>query len=354
MATVSIGTTITGFNPSYMPSLSDTADIQVALKALYFGSTGAAANTDGIYGALNTLYNGNPSIGTTTGTISINSAIFSLPNATTFNINGSSPAIVTSQTTGSAAIFNTNIPTINIGGAATTISLGASTGTTTVNNGLVIAAGTASKAPLKITSSAGTKIGYPSWISGAFEYDGKVAYFTPNNTQGQGVMATNYFYCLSADSTSFSTSKNIFGGTSGYFQLAASTLYEIEMFLYIFYSASAPTVTPGLTITWGQVPSSQLTVLEWSPGAAGAWSSYYSTSTGTMNFSAVGSGAGSGGSQSIIRVKTIIRTSANDTTFTPTITLSGGSSPTGKIGANSYVRITPLGSSTATSSGYFA
>jgi hypothetical protein len=64
MATTTIqpGTPIASFGDSFMPSLSDTADIQTALKALYFGTTGAANTNNGIYGALHRLYIGSPTL----------------------------------------------------------------------------------------------------------------------------------------------------------------------------------------------------------------------------------------------------------------------------------------------------
>lgn len=43
--------------PSHIPDLTETADIQVALKYLYYGSTGAANVANGIYGALTGLKN---------------------------------------------------------------------------------------------------------------------------------------------------------------------------------------------------------------------------------------------------------------------------------------------------------
>ena len=41
--------------PSHIPDLTEAADIQVALKYLYYGSTGAANSANGIYGALSGL-----------------------------------------------------------------------------------------------------------------------------------------------------------------------------------------------------------------------------------------------------------------------------------------------------------
>jgi len=67
-----------------MPNLTEVADIQTALKLLYFGSTGAAVTTDGIYGALHRLYVGNPTLAgsvTITGDLTVNGT------TTTINVN---------------------------------------------------------------------------------------------------------------------------------------------------------------------------------------------------------------------------------------------------------------------------
>ena len=68
--------TITGVTGApNMPDLSEAANIQTALKYLYFGSTGAASVTDGIYGALHRIYVGNPTLAgnvTITGDLTVN------------------------------------------------------------------------------------------------------------------------------------------------------------------------------------------------------------------------------------------------------------------------------------------
>lgn len=90
MATTTIqsGFSLASFGDSYMPSYSDAADIQKALKALYFGSTGAPVSTSGIYGALYTLYTGNPTLAgnlTVTGNLTVNGATTTI-NSTTLNV----------------------------------------------------------------------------------------------------------------------------------------------------------------------------------------------------------------------------------------------------------------------------
>jgi hypothetical protein len=98
-----------------------------------------------LFGAATTI-----AIGASTGTLTLNNVTITAPNATSFNMNGASPSIVTTST-GTASVFNTSALTGNLFGVATTIGIGASAtaGTTvtigannnTATNKLVIGAG---------------------------------------------------------------------------------------------------------------------------------------------------------------------------------------------------------------------
>jgi len=60
MATLGTGSTVLA---TLMPELTDTANIQTAMKQLYYGtSDGTLSNSTGIYGALYTLFTGNPTL----------------------------------------------------------------------------------------------------------------------------------------------------------------------------------------------------------------------------------------------------------------------------------------------------
>jgi hypothetical protein len=85
------------------------------------------ASTINAFSAATTL-----AIGAITGTATIKNTTVTLENATTLNINGASPAIATSSTT--ASVFNSTVTTLNIGGASTATTIGAATGTFTVNS----------------------------------------------------------------------------------------------------------------------------------------------------------------------------------------------------------------------------
>jgi hypothetical protein len=75
-------------------------------------------------------------IGATTGTATIRNATVTLSNATTLNVDGASPSVVTSST-GAASVFDTNALTGNLFGAATSLTIGATTGTATIRNATV-------------------------------------------------------------------------------------------------------------------------------------------------------------------------------------------------------------------------
>jgi len=66
-----------------MPNLTEVADIQSALKYLYFGSTGAASTSAGIYGALHRLYVGDPTLA---GNVTINGDLTVSGTTTTLDV----------------------------------------------------------------------------------------------------------------------------------------------------------------------------------------------------------------------------------------------------------------------------
>lgn len=115
-----------------------------------------------------------------------------------------------------------------------TLTLPATTGTVLTNaspaittptiTGAVLAAGTASVAPLDFT--AGTNL--TTALAGAIEYDGKVFYGTPQSTQ-RGVIPGAQFFRLNSDlaGSNVSTAQNVFGvGVT----LSSSTVYAFEAF----------------------------------------------------------------------------------------------------------------------------
>ena len=85
------------------------------------------ATTVNAFGAASSL-----NMGTSSGTTTIANPTITFSNATTLNINGASPSIVTNSS-GTASVFNTNATAVNAFGAATTIAIGNTGGTTTVS-----------------------------------------------------------------------------------------------------------------------------------------------------------------------------------------------------------------------------
>ena len=94
----------------------------------------ANALTGNLFGAATAV-----TIGATTGTLNLRPVTITAANATTFNMNGASPSIVTSDT-GTASVFNTNALTGNLFGAATTVNIGATSGTLNLRNATITAA----------------------------------------------------------------------------------------------------------------------------------------------------------------------------------------------------------------------
>jgi hypothetical protein len=102
-------------------------------------------------------------------------------------------------------------------------------------------AGTATVAPLDFT--AGTNLTTP--LAGAFEYDGKVFYATPQGTQ-RGVMPASQFFRLNtalagADAGS-GTAQSVFGvGVT----LSSSTVYAFEAYYLLTKTAGTTSHTVG-------------------------------------------------------------------------------------------------------------
>jgi hypothetical protein len=86
MATLGTGSTVLA---TLMPELTDTANIQTAMKQLYYGtSDGTLSNTTGIYGALYILFTGNPTLA---GNVTISGNL--TVNGTTTTVNSNTLAV---------------------------------------------------------------------------------------------------------------------------------------------------------------------------------------------------------------------------------------------------------------------
>jgi hypothetical protein len=115
----------------------------------------------------------------------------------------------------------------------------------TITN-LTLAAGTASLAPLVMTS--GTSLTSP--VAGAIEFNGSTFFSTDDVTDGRGFIPSTHFYRLTADGSAITTIANFFGATSGT-ALDNNIFYEVEAYLYFLKTTSG---TATFTMTFSNAP----------------------------------------------------------------------------------------------------
>jgi len=215
---------------------------------------------------------------------------------------------------------------------------------------LVTAVGTTSLAPLRFQS--GTNL--TTATGGAVEYDGSVAYLTPNisatNTSngGRALLPARYFYALNGDRTLTPASTAIQSQFGVGVALAASTTYEVELVSRISSTQSATSTNYNVTLGFSSAPTS----------ITGTTLSGLANSTATINIISSGSfTAYTSASASTITipivVKALIRTNAA-TTFTPQLTVSTTASSALSILSGSFVKVTPTGSASVTGIGAWA
>ena len=206
-------------NPTVTLTNATTLNLNGASPSIVTSSTIASvfntsATTGNLFGAANVAVN----IGANGGTAFILNPTVTLTNATTLNINGADPSIVTSSTT--ASVFNTSATTGNLFGAATTLSIGntataaqtvnmftASTGASTYNvatgattTGLTkaISIGTGGATGSTTTISIGSTIGTTTTVNGTVKFP------TVSNLT-TGFIKTDATGQLSTDTTSYQT-----------------------------------------------------------------------------------------------------------------------------------------------------
>ena len=215
------------------------------------------------------------------------------------------------------------------------------------SNILTLPAGTATVPPLDFT--AGTNLTTP--IAGAMEYDGRVAYFTPQGTQrgvipGMQLYQFNTTYALSSTTTSPQAWVNGLSCT-----LSSNTTYAFQAFIP-FIRTGVGTVT----VSHGFGGTATLTNIGY------VLYRYYDTGgfTGVNNNASL---AGIGFFTSAANGTTMTGSTAGTTyqwlkmdgqvtvnaggTFTPTLTTSA-TGTTNTIQAGAYFRIYPVGSGGAT------
>ena len=93
---------------------------------------------------------------------------------------------------------------------------------------ILIGAGSTTSAPLQLTS--GTNLTSPA--SGAFEYDGSTAFFTPVAGSGRGSLAAPYYYVQGSSGntgTNVTTAQPMFPGMTNGLAVQANTVYDVEI-----------------------------------------------------------------------------------------------------------------------------
>lgn len=168
-----------------------------------------------------------------------------------------------------------------------TDSLTIGTNDATFGKTVRLKAGTTTAAPLDF--EAGTNLTTP--VAGAVEYDGTHFYFTPTTVSGRGQVPARQTFRLASNGTNIGpTIADFFGATSA-INLAASSVYEIEMFAYLQKNTAG-------TLTWTLTASSAPTLISAlhragpvTGIAAGAPTTLYTGSRGatTAAFGATGS-----------------------------------------------------------------
>jgi hypothetical protein len=220
----------------------------------------------------------------------------------------------------------------------------------TFTGAVVLATGTNALAPLKF--GAGPVL--TTATAGSVEADGDAAYFTPDSAAvgGRGVLQTNHFYGLSAvrNLTNGTGAQSIFGvGLT----VAGSTTYEVEMEIAISNAGATTNVKSfilsGGTATFTSVGFS----LQWVHTATSV------ATSGTFNqvWLAVATttalGATSTTNYTRLRVRGLVRVNASGT-FIPQFAYGAAPGNTPIVQANSFIKMTPVGTNTVTTVGAWA
>jgi hypothetical protein len=210
------------------------------------------------------------------------------------------------------------------------------------NAGVAVSAGTATAAPLNLTS--GTNL--TTATAGAMEYDGTVFYATPTALQRGVIMAEQIILLQSAYTLTSQTAAQAMFNTpaGGQVTLTAGT-YEFEC----FYSLSAMSATSG-SFGFALGGTATKTQFFWSLAQKGAAAVATATATqSTYNVAANTTLAtASVNTVGYANISGIINVSVSGTII-PQVSL--GIAAAAVVGIGAYFRIRPIGSTTVTSVG---
>ena len=295
----------------------------------------------------------------TSGTALFN-AVVSNTNVTTGTLNTTGTAVADVFASNVYGLFGQNV-TVNSTNAATSTGTGAlqvkggigATGNVWVGN-LFVAAGTTATASINFTS--GSLMTTPT--SGGMEYDGKVIYATPSDSQ-RGVMPAEQWYELAqlrtlpltnqspaaagAGANVFTLSANVSGNTRYAYEIWASVLRAqagVGTGGLSFAMAGTATLTEHNYVAYTNTSASNVTIA--------ATNSMYSNLTAGFNtFVSIIASPGAGSFNHAFNIKGVIGVSGSGT-VTPQITITTGADPTVfQVAPGSWMRIYPIGNTTS-------
>lgn len=243
-----------------------------------------------------------------------------------------------------------NISGGNITTAGTVAAIGAVSGLT-VAGFVRPTAGSASQAPLLFT--AGTNTSVPA--AGAVEYNGSVFLSTPTASQ-RGLLPTEYFAVLSSNYTAndSAAAQKVFNvPADGAVAVLANTTYMVEG-LYMIAPAinfNAESVQTLFALGGGATLTSIRYVADSTAGLASAVTALKRVQVAAATAATVtDEAAGGAATNFVIQIRGVIRTNTAGT-VTPQIQFTGtpGSAPV--VQANSFFKLTPIGSGSVTTIG---
>ena len=304
-------------------------------------------------------------------------------------------SIVAGNITDTRVLTTTNLPVLPITGGTLTGSL-TTPGLTSTSN-VSINNNTAANVPLVVTGASGQLTALQQWrsntptvltyidqngtlypltgttsappvalrsgslltsgtIGGDLEYDGNVAYLTPNSTAtlttngGRGLLPARQFYTLTSSralTTGITTAQSMFGvGIS----LAASTSYEVEIAGTITFTTTSVTSCNFDLIMSSGIPSS---ADYWATGGLNASSAITRVLAGSPPQGTIYTSTTAATNTIVFTMKGMIRTSGA-ITLTPQVLTSATNTSAFGIGRNTFIKVTPVGALGVTGSGAWA
>jgi hypothetical protein len=232
--------------------------------------------------------------------------------------------------------------------ATTAISTTGTVFGTTVQGYLRPTSGSASQAPVQF--AAGSNTSPPA--AGAWEYDGQTFYANPTANQ-RAVVPVDHFVILNNayTGTDSASAQQVFDTpTNGAVTLAANTTYFFEGLYYITRAAGTTSHTLSTLFALGGTLTS-ITYIAETTSTAGNTLSGVNRIYATAATATVVTAASTDADENItVHLRGVVRTNTSGT-FTPQIQYSSapGGAPT--VLANSFFRLTPVGSGSVTSVG---